>query len=75
MTVAYHSDEIDCGADALRRFEQGDKSLRLWGDLPNGTKAKWREKVRVVLDAMNRERNRTEAKEAIMLEAAERGGI
>lgn len=51
-------DELDCAADALRRFEQGGKNLNLWGQLPNSTRKKWLEKVAVVLGAMARERNR-----------------
>ncbi len=54
----YPDDELNCGADALRRFEQGGKNLRLWADLPNATRIKWRKKALVVLDAMARERIR-----------------
>lgn len=57
--MAHTEDELDCGADALRRFEQGGKNLNLWDQLPNATRKKWREKVKVVLDAMSRERGRT----------------
>ncbi len=51
-------DELDCGADALRRYEQGGKNLNLWEQLPNSTKKKWRDKVNVVLNAIEREKNR-----------------
>lgn len=57
--MSFTPDEIDCGADALRRYEQGGKMLRLWADLPNGTKKKWREKASVVLSAVEREALRT----------------
>lgn len=50
--------EIECGADALRRFEQGGKQLRDWAQLPKATKAKWIDKVKTVLAAVERERNR-----------------
>lgn len=50
-----NQDEIDAGADALRRFEQGGKRLRLWDQLPNGVKNRWREKANIVLDAIRRE--------------------
>lgn len=47
-------DEIDAGADALRQHDQGGKKLRLWDDLPNSAKRKWRERVSVVfLAAIN----------------------
>jgi hypothetical protein len=50
--------ELDCGADALRRYEQGGKMLRLWEDLPNSTKKKWREKADIVVSAVEREATR-----------------
>ena len=53
--MSFTPDEIDCGADALRRYEQGGRMLRNWSDLPNGTRKKWREKVGVVLAAIERE--------------------
>lgn len=43
--------QIDTGADALRRVEQGGRLLRKWDDLPNGTKEKWRTKAKAVLAA------------------------
>lgn len=58
--MSFSPDEIDCGADALRRYEQGGKMLRDWRDLPSGTKKKWREKVGVVLSAVEREAQRTQ---------------
>lgn len=44
-------EQIEAGADALRKSEQGGRLLRKWDDLPNGTKAKWRNKAKLVLDA------------------------
>lgn len=40
--------QIDTGADALRRVEQGGRLLRKWDDLPNATKEKWRAKAKTV---------------------------
>ena len=59
--MSFTPDEIDCGADALRRYEQGGKMLREWSDLPAATKKKWREKVSVVLSAVEREAMRAES--------------
>ncbi len=56
--MSFTLDEIDCGADALRRYEQGGKMLRDWIDLPTTTKKKWREKAGVVLSAVEREADR-----------------
>ena len=56
--MAINQDQIDCGADALRRYEQGGKMLRDWGDLPTSTKKKWREKAQVVMGAIIRETER-----------------
>jgi hypothetical protein len=54
--MSFTPEEVDCGADALRRYEQQrDRVLRLWCDLPSGTKKKWREKASVVLSAVERE--------------------
>ena len=53
--MSFTPDELDCGADALRRYEQGGKMLRDWVDLPTATKKKWRQKASIVLDAANRE--------------------
>lgn len=58
--MSFTPDEIDSGADALRRYEQGGKMLRMWDDLPTATKKKWREKVGVVLSAVEREAQRVE---------------
>lgn len=43
--------EIDRGAQALRRLEQGGRVIRQWSDLPLNVKRKWRDKARVVLKA------------------------
>lgn len=43
--------QIDTGADALRRIEQGGRLLRKWDDLPKSTKDKWRAKAEAVLSA------------------------
>lgn len=56
--MAINQDQIDCGADALRRYEQGGKMLRDWDDLPTSTKKKWREKAQLVMDAITRETDR-----------------
>lgn len=53
--MSFTPDELDCGADALRRYEQGGKRLRLWDELPNSTKKKWRNKAAIVLAAVERE--------------------
>lgn len=62
-TIDFTQDELECAADALRRFEQGGKQpagmeLRLWADLPNATKKKWLHKVDVVVGAIRTERAR-----------------
>jgi hypothetical protein len=44
--------DIDRGADALRQFEQGGRTLRRWDDLPTSTKKKWRAKAEVVARAI-----------------------
>lgn len=49
-------DERDCGADALRRYEQTPTIL--WADLPKATRNKWLAKVDAVLGAIKRERDR-----------------
>ncbi len=56
--MSINQDQIDCGADALRRLEQGGKMLRNWNDLPRAVRNKWRAKAVAVLDAVNREANR-----------------
>ena len=58
--MSFTPDEIDCGADALRRYEQGGKMLRNWTVLPTATKKKWREKASIVLAAVEREALRVE---------------
>ncbi|MDE2096813.1 MAG: hypothetical protein KGL39_06160 [Patescibacteria group bacterium] len=55
--VPFTPKQIDCGADALRRHEQGGKMLRDWEDLPSGVKRKWREKAEVVISAAERQAN------------------
>jgi hypothetical protein len=57
--MSWTFDEIEAGADALRRYEQGGKQLRLWADLPNSTKNKWKQKALAVLVAAQRERTRS----------------
>ena len=50
----YTIEQLDAGADALRRHEQSGKRLNDWSTLPRGTKEKWREKVRVAVSAMEK---------------------
>jgi hypothetical protein len=47
-------EEIDAGADALRRLDQGGGILRPWDKLPNTAKRKWRNKAEAVLAAVER---------------------
>jgi hypothetical protein len=49
--MTYSEADLDAGADALRRHEQGGKMLRHWDQLPKATKDKWRCKAQAVLDA------------------------
>lgn len=53
--MSFVSSKVECGADALRRFEQGGRLIREWKDLPAATKKKWVEKASVVLEAVERE--------------------
>ena len=43
--------QINAGAEALRRVEQGGRILREWHQLPVSTQKKWREKAKAVLAA------------------------
>lgn len=43
---------IDDAADALRKHEQKGKQLNKWEQLPNSTKRKWTDKIRVVINAL-----------------------
>jgi len=58
--ITLTDDEIDAGADALRRFEIQGMRLNDWNMLPNSTRKKWREKVRLIWSAINDERKRAE---------------
>jgi hypothetical protein len=44
-------EQIDAGADALRRRLMSGRALRDWDDLPNPTKRTWRDHAVTVLDA------------------------
>jgi len=45
------SAKLDAGAEALRQVEQGGRLLRVWADLPNSDRKKWRLKALAVLAA------------------------
>lgn len=58
--TTWNADEVECAADALRRYEQSGRIVLDWERLPTRAKGKWRLKATVVLDAAVRERSRQE---------------
>ncbi len=57
--MEFSQDEIEAGADALRRFEMASKgTLVEWHALHRHTRARWRSRAVTVLEAVARERKR-----------------
>ncbi len=51
-------DDLECGGDAIRRHEQGYRELKLWVDISESARKKWRAKASSVLWAVVYERER-----------------